>query len=315
MRAQATRVLYEAALRDKNIIFITGDLGNPFAQNYKDNIPDQYINTGLAEQNMVGLAAGLALSGKKVFTFSIAPFALMRCFEQIRVDLCYQNLDVTVIGVGAGFAYSTSGCTHYGTEDIAIMRVLPNMKIFSPCHPLEAGFLAEKILKIGGPCYLRLGKGNEPTITELAGEKFADISSGESLIVIPGNDISIFATGSIITEAITASQELAKLGLTVEVVNVHTLKPFDKDSIIQRLRTRGAILTLEEHSILGGLGSTIAEVISESGLAEKPIFKRFGINDRFTHVVGSVKTLREDNGIDSESIIKYVMDLAIRACF
>lgn len=311
MRAEATKVIYEAALHNRNIIFITGDLGHPFAKDYKTNIPDQYINTGLAEQNMVGLAAGLALSGKKVFTFSITPFALMRCFEQIRVDICYQNLDVTVIGIGAGFAYSTSGCTHYGTEDIAIMRTLPNMKIFSPCHPLESRFLAEKLIKTGGPSYFRLGKGNEPTIIQLAEERPESVLSGKCIVVVPGKDISIFATGSIIAEAILAAEELAKINISLEVVNIHTLKPFDENSVIQRLQTKRAIFTLEEHNIIGGLGSTVSEIISESHYPQKPLFKRFGVNDRFTHIVGTSKTLREDHGIDSDSIVKEIKSIVL----
>lgn len=310
MRTEATRIIYEATLKNRDIIFITGDLGHSFAEKYQENIPDQYINTGLAEQNMIGVAAGLALSGKKIFTFSITPFALMRCFEQIRVDVCYQNLDVTIIGVGAGFAYSTSGCTHYGTEDIAIMRALPNMKIYSPCHPLEARLLAEKILKVGGPSYLRLGKGKESPIAELAEETFEDIQHGQGLVVLPGTDITIFATGHIITEAISAAKELKKHSLSVEVVNIHTIKPLNKQIILDKTKIRKAIFSLEEHNIYGGLGSAIAEVISEAGFEGKPpVFKILGIKDKFTSVIGSIKTLRKDNNIDSDSIVKEILHL------
>ncbi len=312
MRTEATRVIYEAALKNKNIIFITGDLGHTFSKKYQENIPNQYINVGLAEQNMVGIAAGLALSGKKVFTFSIIPFALMRCFEQIRIDICYQNLDVTVIGIGAGFAYSTSGCTHYGTEDIAIMRALPNMKVYSPCHPPESRLIAEKILKTGGPAYLRLGKGKETVISGLEKETLEDIERGQGVVVIPGTDITIFATGHIITEAISAAQELKKHGLSVEVVNIHTIKPFDNDIVLDRIGNKKAIFSLEEHSIYGGLGSAISEIISEANFHVKPpIFKRFGIKDRFTSVVGSIETLRKDNGIDTESIVKEIFNLML----
>lgn len=310
MRTEATRVIYEAALKNRNIIFMTGDLGHTFSEKYKENIPNQYINAGLAEQNMIGVAAGLALSGKKVFVFSITPFALMRCFEQIRVDICYQNLDVTVIGVGAGFAYSTSGCTHYGTEDIAIMRALPNMKIYSPCHPLEARFLAEKILATPGPNYLRLGKGKEAPVAELKEETFKEVRYGNGVVVVPGVDITIFTTGHIITEAISVAQKLRKQNLSTEVINIHTIKPLNWRIILDKARKRRAIFTLEEHSIYGGLGSAVAEVISEGNLKnESLIFRRFGINDRFTSVVGPIQTLRKDNHIDSDSIIKEILNL------
>lgn len=310
MRAEATKVIYETALKDRNIIFITGDLGHAFAEKYQENIPSQYINSGLAEQNMVGVAAGLALSGKKVFTFSITPFALMRCFEQIRIDVCYQNLDVTIIGVGAGFAYNTSSCTHFGTEDIAIMRALPNMKIYCPCHPLEARFMAEKVLKVGGPTYLRLGKGKETPVSELAEETFEDIESGKGIVVLPGTDVTIFATGHIIVEAISAAHKLKNSGWSVEVVNIHTIKPLDKETVLSRTKSRKAMFSLEEHNIFGGLGSAISEVISEASLNTKPpIFKRFGIEDRFPSVIGPMKTIRKDNNIDSDSIVREILSL------
>ncbi len=312
MRAEATKVIYEAALKDRRIIFMAGDLGHSSAEKYRENIPDQYINTGLAEQNMIGVAAGLALSGKKVFTFSITPFALIRCLEQIRVDVCYQNLDVTIIEIGAGFAYNTSGCTHHGTEDIAVVRALPNMKIYSPCHPLEARFMAKKVLKAGGPAYLRLGKGKETPIPELAEETLEDVESGKGVVVIPGTDITIFATGHIITEAISAAQKLKEHSWSTEVINIHTIKPLDKEIVLDRAKNRKAVFSLEEHSVYGGLGSGIAEVISEASLkAKPPVFKRFGIKDRFTSMVGSMEVLRKNNDIDSDSIVTKIVNLMI----
>lgn len=309
MRAEATRIIYETALKNKDIIFIAGDLGHSFAEKYRENIPGQYINTGLAEQNMIGVAAGLALSGKKVFTFSITTFALMRCFEQIRVDVCYQNLDVTIIGVGAGFAYNTSGCTHFGTEDITIMRALPNMKIYCPCHPLEARFMAEKVLRVGGPAYLRLGKGKETPISELAGETLEDVESGKGVVVLPGTDMTIFATGHIVTEAISAANKLKKHGWSMEVINIHTIKPLDKEIVLDRAKSRKAVFSLEEHVIYGGLGSAISEVISEASFKARPlVFKRFGIRDRFTSMVGQIETLRKDNAIDNENIVREILD-------
>ncbi len=311
MRTETTKAIYRAALQNKNIIFLTGDLDHEAATEFKENIPDQHINIGLAEQNMVGIAAGLALSGKKVFVFSITPFVTMRCFEQIRVDVCYQNLDVTIIGVGGGFAYSTSGCTHHAIEDIAMMRALPNMKIFSPCHPLEARLITEKLIHLPGPNYLRIGRKNDPLIPELAQEKSEDIKLGQAMVVRPGNTISIFCTGSIMTEALAAAKELDYLGWSAEVINMHTLKPFDTKIITKRLENRLAIFSLEEHSIMGGLGSIISEAISEVTIKPMimPLFKRFGVEDRFTHIIGPAKNLRKDNRIDSDSLVKRIKQL------
>lgn len=318
MRTETTKAIYQAALKNKNIIFLTGDLDHEAAKDFQENIPEQHINVGLAEQNMIGIAAGLALSGKKVFCFSITPFITMRCFEQIRVDVCYQNLDVTIIGVGAGFAYSTSGPTHHAIEDIAIMRALPNMKIFSPCHPLEARLITENLFNrkdplSKGPTYLRIGRKNDPLIPELAEETLAQIQLLPGLEVgrMAHYDMTIFATGSILTEAISAAKELKKLGWGLEVINIHTIKPFTAIGMVEeRTWSRKAIFTLEEHSIYGGLGSIVSEIIAETGNREKlPVFKRFGIKDRFTHIVGSPKTLRKDNGIDSDNVCKKILHL------
>lgn len=318
MRTETTKVIYQAALKNKNIIFLTGDLDHEPAKDFQQNIPNQHINVGLAEQNMIGIAAGLALSGKKVFVFSITPFVTMRCFEQIRVDVCYQNLDVTIIGVGAGFAYSTSGPTHHTIEDIAIMRALPNMKIFSPCHPLEARLITEMLLYspdlwLRGPNYLRLGRKNDPLIPELAEETLAQVESLGAIEVgrLTHYDMTIFSTGSIITEAISVAKELKKFGWGVEVLNIHVIKPFTAIGTVQeRMASRKAIFTLEEHSINGGLGSTVSEIIAETGSCGKPpIFKRFGVEDKFTHIVGSVKTLRKENKIDFVSITEEILHL------
>lgn len=304
MRFAVVEAIYQAALKNKKIYFLTGDLDHANVDGFKQNIPNQYINVGIAEQNMVGIASGLALSGMKVFVYSIVPFITMRCYEQIRVDLCYQNVDVVVIGVGAGFAYGVAGSTHHATEDLGIMRVLPNMKIYSPSNPAEAKILTEFLIKNKGPAYLRIGRGKEETPG-----KYVPIVPQKASVVIEGDKITIFATGTILSEAVSASQILAKEGIRVEVVNIHTIKPLDRDFIIDRIARRKAIFTLEEHNIIGGLGGAISEVIAENIEKHPIIFKRLGVPDTFAKKIGSQKFLRDYFSISAPSIVKTIKQL------
>src|SRR3989344_5418667 len=197
MRKEVVRTIYNQALIDDKVIFITGDLGHDSINEFRKNLPKQYINAGIAEQNIIGIAAGLALSGHRVFVYSIAPFITMRCYEQIKVDICYQNTSVVVIGVGAGYAYSTCGSTHHAIEDIAIMRALPNMQIYSPSNPLEAHLITKYLLGQSHPAYLRIGKGGEPVP-----DKEYSIEINKGLVMKQGKDITIFSTGTIISEAL-----------------------------------------------------------------------------------------------------------------
>jgi len=305
MRRAITEAIYNAALDNKKIYLLTGDLDHPMSRNFISNIPEQHINVGIAEQNMIGIAAGLALSGMKVFVISIVPFATMRCFEQIRNDICYQNIDVTIIGAGAGFSYSNSGVTHHSITDIAIMRALPNMRVISPCDPIEAKVLINKVIENKtGPLYIRTGRKKEDAIEEIISDN--DIILGKGRIIRSGNFTTIFATGTIIKEALIASKILEEQGMSVEIINIHTIKPIDKELILNRCKNRVAFFTLEEHSIIGGLGSAVAEIISEIPGIIKPLFKRFGIEDKFTHSVGSQNFLREEHGISGSLLAERI---------
>ena len=187
MRNTIINEIHNAARLNKNIFFLTADLGFSVVEKFAAELPEQFINVGIAEQNMIGVAAGLALAGKKVFVYSIIPFATMRCFEQIRIDVCYQNLDVTIIGVGGGYAYGSAGSTHFALEDLAIMRSLPNMKIVCPADPHEASALGKQIIDGSGPWYIRLNKGGEKIIT---GHTTPVIGKGS--VIKPGNEATIF---------------------------------------------------------------------------------------------------------------------------
>lgn len=303
MRFSVIETIYKAALENEKIYFLSGDLGHALADEFKKNLPERYYNTGLAEQNMIGIAAGLALSGNKVFVYSITPFATMRCFEQIKVDICYQNLNVTIIGVGAGFSYAYSGPTHHAIEDIAIMRSLPNMRIFSPSDPNEAAIFTEFLVDYKHPSYLRIGKGGENNL----GNHCLEI--GKISYVKLGKDIAIVATGPIIEEAIGAAELLEEINISTTVVNAGVLKPIDVSGIISVLSSHRAVFSLEEHNIIGGLGSAIAEIMAENPPLNNVLFKRFGVTDRYLHEVGNQNYLRERFSLDKKGL-KNVIEVA-----
>lgn len=300
MRHATVETIYKAALKNKSIYFITGDMGHYGEKEFQQNIPHQYINAGVTEQNIIGIAAGLALSGAKVFVYSITPFITMRCFEQIKVDVCYQNLDVTIIGIGGGFSYGYFGNTHCSIEDIAIMRVLPNMKILCPANPTETEQATQMALSMKGPTYIRIGRGKEPNPT-----KKYSIFFGKSYIAKPGKDITIFSTGAILDEVVQAALLLSKKGIDAEVVHMSTIKPFDTKTVLKKIRNRRAIFSVEEHSIIGGLGSAVAEVVSEQRAHVS--LKRLGVKDVYLKTIGSQAYLRDQHGISSRKIVATII--------
>ncbi len=303
MRYAVIKTIYDAALKNKNIYFLTGDLGHVYEKEFKSIIPQQYLNMGLSEQNMIGVAAGLALSGMKVFAYSIVPFITMRCYEQIKDDLCYQDLDVTLIGIGGGLIYGPYGNTHCSIEDIAVMRVLPNMKIVCPANPQDAQSLTQQLLKKRGPTYIRIGRGKESMP-----QKEFTVKFNKGFIVKKGKDITIFSTGTILTEAEKAAQVLEEYHISTELIHMHTVKPIDQKLILNRIKNRKAIFTLEDHNIIGGLGSAIGEIVSEKHKG-KLIFKRFGVKDIYLHEIGTENYLRNAHGISSSKVVKTILRL------
>ncbi len=303
MRFAVVNTIYKAALQNPNIIFMTGDLSHANENEFRTNLPNQYINVGIAEQNMIGIAAGLALSGKKVFAYSIVPFVTMRCFEQVKSDLCYQNLDVTLIGVGGGFIYGQYGNTHCSIEDIAVMRVLPNMKIVCPANPLECEILTKQIISLNGPTYIRIGRGKE----SMPSNKY-NVNFGKGYYVYKTGKIALFSYGTILSEAEKVVAALKLKSIDAQLINMHTIKPIDIDVIMNTLNSCDAIFTIEEHNIIGGLGSAIAEIISE--VKQKPLlFKRFGVHDTYLKEIGTQDYLRDKHGISAEKITEGILSL------
>lgn len=298
MRNHLINKITEFAGQNENIILITADLGFSVIEKFKERFPNRYINVGIAEQNMATVAAGLALEGNTVFIYSIGNFPTLRCIEQIRNDICYHNANVKILAVGSGFAYGTLGMTHHATEDLAIMRALPNMKVFTPCDSISAEAIAQAVCRINGPCYVRLERGGEPEIFS-KDEKF---EIGKLKEIRKGYDIAVITIGTVVNEAIKAADILREQNKNISVYSVYSLKPIDKEQILEIAQKYNYIITVEEHQITGGLGSTIAEIIAGNNMVTKII--RLGLNDEFTSVVGNQEYLREVYKIDYKNIIK-----------
>jgi transketolase len=304
MRKTFVKILTEEAKKDKDIFLITGDLGFMALEEFRDALPKQYLNAGVSEQNMVAMAAGLALTGKKVYVYSIIPFATMRPFEHIRNDVCYQNLNVKIVGIGAGFSYSLYGSTHHGLEDISLMRSLPNMKVVCPGDPLEVEMATRASVKQKGPMYIRLGKAGEPVVNP----SLKNLKIGKAVTIQEGKEATLIATSNLLQNAVEAGKILKQKGVSCRVVSMHTIKPIDKGVIIKAAKETKAIVTLEEHSIIGGLGSAVAEVLADENLNVK--FKRLGVPDEYPHIIGSQNFLRDKYGLSVNKIVKSVQNAA-----
>jgi len=294
--------LFRVAKRNKDLILISADTGAICLDNFKKYLKRQYINIGIAEQNMIGIAAGLALSGKKVYVYAIIPFVTMRCYEQIRVDLCCMNLDVTVVGIGAGFDYSTLGPTHHGTEDIALMRVLPGMRIYSPSDSLMAELVAERTADIGGPKYIRLDRTGFPLVYQ--NKKEINFKTGFNILK-RGKDLYIISTGRMVLTALNVAESLSGDSISVGVIDLFRIKPLERKKLIKEIKKVKNIVTLEEHFVNGGLGEIISRLLCEYGYQGD--FKAVGIRDEFCRKYGQREYLLKYNLLDFESITEFII--------
>ncbi|MBO7344945.1 MAG: transketolase [Clostridia bacterium] len=302
MRDTFVRTLLEIAKKDKNVYIVTGDLGFGVLKPFWTELPNQIINAGIAEQNMTSIAAGLAMQGKIVYTYSIGNFPTLRCIEQIRNDCAYHNANVKVVCVGGGFVYGSLGMSHHATEDIAIMRALPDVTVLAPGDLVEAEKATEAIYEKQGTCYLRLGRGGEKRIHD----KLDGFTIGKAIKIQQGERVAIFSTGAIFDEVNEACEELKEQGIVPTVYTFPTVKPIDKDVILQCAGAHDCILTVEEHNLSGGFGSAVAEVLAENGGMAKLV--RVALDDRYSCIVGSQKYLRKQYGIDAKAIAKKVKE-------
>jgi transketolase len=295
MRTTFIQTLCELAEQNKNIWLLTGDLGYSVLEDFAERFPDRFVNMGVAEQNMTGVAAGIALSDKVVFTYSISNFPTLRCLEQIRNDICYHNANVKIVAVGAGFAYGSAGYTHHGIEDVAVMRAMPNITILSPGDPIEVELITKATVNINGPCYIRLGKGGEQNVHDFKPK----IEIGKSIWLRNGTDIAIISTGAILLEALQATEKLRSKNIDAALISMPTIKPLDIETIKIISETFHLIFVIEEHRC-GGLGSAIAEYLAS--MDRKCILKQVAINDVYLSDVGSQSYLRKIHGLASTSI-------------
>ena len=305
MRDTFVKTLIKLAKIDRTIEVVTGDLGFGVLKPFWEELPDQFTNAGIAEQNMASLAAGMALEGKIVFIYSIGNFPTLRCLEQIRNDCAYHNANVKIVCVGGGFVYGSLGMSHQATEDLAIMRALPNVAVLAPGDLIEAEKCTEAIVRYPGTCYLRLGRGGEKRIHK----NLNGFEIGKAIKVYEGEKVAIFSTGAVFDEVQEAHAKLLKQGYFPAVFTFPSVKPIDKETIEKIAVEFELIVTCEEHNIVGGFGAAVAEVVSEMKQQANAKILTIGLHDEYSVKVGSQKYLRKQYQMDSESIVSKIQDM------
>ncbi|MEQ1760385.1 MAG: transketolase C-terminal domain-containing protein [Vicinamibacterales bacterium] len=301
MRTAFFETLVTLAGQDERIMLMTGDLGFGVIESFARAYPKRFINAGVAEQNMTGVATGLALSGKIVFTYSIANFPTLRCLEQIRNGPCYHRANVKVVAVGGGLIYGALGMSHHATEDLAVMRALPNITIMAPGDPAETIAATEALAKMDGPAYLRLGRAGDPRVHEHP----VALSIGKALMLRAGNDLTLISTGGMLATTSKVADQLQREGIGSRLLSMPTVKPLDVDAVLAAASDTGLVITIEEHSIVGGLGSAVAEVMAEHP-TEGARLKRIGLPSAFVSRAGSRDYLAAKYGLSVEAIVEDV---------
>jgi len=300
MRFIFVKELIKYAKKNKNLYLVTADLGYRAFEDFKKLYTDRFINVGVAENNMVGVAAGLALSGKKVFVYSILPFLVFRSLEQIRNNICHNNLDVTLVGAGGGFSYGPQGISHNTSEDISIIRSLPNINVFNPGSRLETELLMKIIYKSKSPSFIRLGKCPDKDFYK----KDLKLQNGNGLIVTKGMDLTVFCTGNILENVFRAVERANLLGHNVKLISLPIIKPINPKFIISNTNTK-KVLSIEENSMIGGLSSILPSIYMKGKKNIK--FKSIALKDIVHKSIGTQDHLRKINNLDIESLYKYLI--------
>ena len=304
MRDEFIKSLLKLAKDDKSIILLTADLGFGVFEEFENLFPEQYFNVGISEQNMIGLGTGLALEGKKVVAYSIGNFPTLRCLEQIRNDACYHKVNLTIVSSGGGYSYGQLGYSHHATEDLSILRALPNIKVISPCSNWESGEATKILVNDNSVSYLRLDKTSADD-SHLPKDNFNLMNSRKYR---DGNDITIISTGGILDEALIAAKKLSAKSIECRVIGMHTIKPIDKHAIHSAASETGGLVIVEENNMIGGLGSAVSDYCLQNMIIPEK-FLSIGINDTYSSVVGDQYYLRKINSIDSDSIFTKVIEL------
>ncbi len=305
MRTAYLDTLYELAHKDKRVYALISDNGAIVYDKYRRDFPEQYLNLGISEANMIGMAAGMASCGKIPFAYTIGAFLAYRAFEFIRNDVCLQNQNVKIVGTGAGQVYSALGPTHHSTEDLGGLRSLPGLSILCPASPMEVKKATVAAYEQEGPVYLRLGTNRESEIYE----KDYEFHIGKAVMLREGTDITLISTGSILKDVLEIADQLSGEGIEARVLDMHTIKPIDREAVIKAVEETGKIMTVEDHSIIGGLGSTVAEVIADYGKGVR--FSRCGLHG-FSQGYGDYLQVKSNNSLGKNEIIHCIKDLLER---
>lgn len=296
MRNTYLKEVYNLAAKDRNVLSLVADNGMIVYDDFRRDFPEQYFNFGISEGHMITAAAGMASCGKIPFAYTIGAFLAYRSFEFIRLDVCLQKMNVKIVGIGAGMSYGYLGPTHHTTEDIAVLRTLPNLTLLSPASAKETKALVNYAYELNGPVYIRLGN----NLKEELYPEDVRVIPGKGTVLKEGNDIVIFSTGDITYHVMTAAKRLEEEGIHATVISMHTIKPFDSQLVVDMAQRSTKLFTVEEHSIIGGLGSAVAEVLADNGCSAG--LKRIGLNDVFAHGYGNQEQVRKANGLDADGI-------------
>ena len=299
MRDAFTRALMIEAAKDPRLTLVTGDLGFGVLRPFWETYPDQFVNAGIAEQAMTGLAAGLSMTGRTVLTYSIGNFPTLRCLEQIRNDCAYHDAEVKVVCVGGGFVYGSLGMSHHATEDMAVLRALPGVTVFTPGDPWEVEACVPVMLRTKGTCYLRLGRGGEP---KLHSGPIGDWQLPKALTLREGTDVALLSAGGILTQTVSAAEKLAERGISAEVVSFPCIKPIDEEKLLELASRFRHLVTVEEHTVVGGFGSAVCEVLASHGCGST--VHRIGMEDSYSCIVGTQQYLRGAYQMDDGAIAR-----------
>lgn len=301
MRNAFAKEVTQLAKADPRVVLLSGDIGNKLFDEFKAVDVDRFYNCGVAEANMMGVAAGMAMSGFRPIIYTITPFTTTRCFEQIRVDVCYHQAPVIIVGTGSGLSYAELGPTHHSLEDMAILRTLPGMCVMAPCDATELRHILQAALQQNNPVYIRIGKKGEPIIHP----EIKDFAIGKAIVVQKGADVALLSAGTIMPEVLQAAEILKEKGISAEVVSFHTIKPLDEAYLASAAKRFKLLVSVEEHGLIGGLGGAIAEWSAKQS-ASAPLLS-LGTPDEFMHEIGSQEYARAKYGLVGADIANNVL--------
>ena len=306
MRNAFAAEITELALSDDRIVLLSGDIGNRLFDTFRDRFPDRFINCGIAEANMIGVAAGLAMNGFRPIAYTITPFITTRCLEQIRVDVCYHDVPVMIVAVGAGLSYASLGPTHHSCEDIAFLRALPNMAVVCPGDAVEVRHSLREGVKRTSGTYIRLGKKGEAVIHKTP----PAFTIGKAITLRQGRDVCLLSTGNMLPVALETAELLDKAGLSAQLASFHTVKPLDEEYLADAFKKFATVVTIEEHSRLGGFGAAVAEWLSDQP-RQRANLMRFGTSDEFLHESGEQEHARHHFGLTGPQMAETIKRQAL----